>query len=420
MNIRMKLLVIVLPVLFWSLYSENTEAQADNSKPAEFIKFSGYVKNDFFVDTRQTYAAREGNFLIFPLPEVLDNNGDDINAKTNFNIMAIETRVSASITGPDAFGAKTSGVVEGDFFAQINANINLLRLRHAYLKMKWEKAELLFGQYWHPLFVVSCFPATVSFNTGTPLQPFSRAPQIRGSYYLGNFKLSAMLVSQRDYASVGPNGTDSKYMRDAGFPEVQFQWEYLKKGDIELSFGSGAGYKQLLPQIKTYNNYQATEKVSGMSVNGFIKFKNPKFTIKASAVYLENGSEFLSVSGYAVKDTIDPVKGTLSYAPIRTYCLWTDLHSNGKHFQAGLFSGYTENLGTKDMISGPIYLTGNANIKNLYRISPRFLFISNKTTFAAEIEYTSANYGIPDDHAIPVNTTSVANIRFLFSAIYQF
>ena len=39
------------------------------------IKFSGYVKNDFFWDSRQTVAAREGHFLLWPMAEFLDENG---------------------------------------------------------------------------------------------------------------------------------------------------------------------------------------------------------------------------------------------------------------------------------------------------------------------------------------------------------
>jgi hypothetical protein len=121
-----------------------------------------------------------------------------------------------------------------------------------------------------------------------------------------------------------------------------------------------------------------------------------------------------------VKDTIDLTKGIVNYEPLRTYCLWGDIQTNGDRFQVGLFSGYTKNLGTKDQINGPIYITSNANIQSLYRISPRFLFISSKTTFAVEVEYTSANYGKPDKYAVPVNTVRVGNTRILLSAIYKF
>ena len=99
------------------------------------VKISGFVKNDFFWDSRQTVAAREGHFLLWPQPEFIDENGEDINAKASFNFLAIQSRLTGTITGPDAFGAKTSGLIEGDFFAQANAHIDLFRLRHAFVKL---------------------------------------------------------------------------------------------------------------------------------------------------------------------------------------------------------------------------------------------------------------------------------------------
>ena len=126
----------------------------DEKKESQFgVKLSGYVKNDFFWDSRQTVAAREGHFLLWPKPELMDELGNDINAKTSFNFLAIQSRLSVAIKGPDAFGAKTSGLIEGDFFAQANAHIDLFRLRHAFVKLNWEHLEVLAGQYWNPLFV---------------------------------------------------------------------------------------------------------------------------------------------------------------------------------------------------------------------------------------------------------------------------
>ena len=90
------------------------------------IKLSGFVKNDFFWDTRQTVSAREGHFLLWPAAISKDDDGNDINDKANFNFLSIQTRVSLGISGTEAFGAKVSGKIEGDFFAQANDNINLL------------------------------------------------------------------------------------------------------------------------------------------------------------------------------------------------------------------------------------------------------------------------------------------------------
>jgi hypothetical protein len=57
--------ILILQNIFINLIS------AQESKPAitDYIKISGYVKNDFYYDTRQTIAAREGLFLLYPAEE---------------------------------------------------------------------------------------------------------------------------------------------------------------------------------------------------------------------------------------------------------------------------------------------------------------------------------------------------------------
>ncbi|MCK5838337.1 MAG: hypothetical protein KAG99_00750, partial [Bacteroidales bacterium] len=121
--------LVVLPLLLLSNLAIFAQEKSEFG-----INFSGFVKNDFFFDSRQTIAAREGHFLLWPSPEALDELGNDINAKTNFNFLAVQSRLKGTISGPDAFGAKTSGMIESDFFAQANDNTNLLRLRHAFIK----------------------------------------------------------------------------------------------------------------------------------------------------------------------------------------------------------------------------------------------------------------------------------------------
>jgi hypothetical protein len=103
------------------------------------ISFSGFVKTDIIYDSRQTVNLREGHFLLYPANRNLDLNGADINAKSSFNILSIQTRLTAKLKGPDAFSAKTSGVIESEFFGTSDADLNGLRLRHAFVKFDWEK-----------------------------------------------------------------------------------------------------------------------------------------------------------------------------------------------------------------------------------------------------------------------------------------
>ena len=219
-------LIIVLPIIS---FSQDIKKE-DKKEESKFkLKFSGFVKNDFFWDSRKTVDAREGHFLLWPKEAIEDPDGQDINDKANFNFLAIQTRLSLGFEGPDAFGAKVSAKIEGDFFAQANDNINLLRLRHAYIKMKWTNTELLFGQYWIPMFITSCFPGTISFNTGSPFQPFGRNPQIRITQKLGQVKFIAIASSQRDYSSRADAGISGEYLRNSALPELSAQIHFAQE-----------------------------------------------------------------------------------------------------------------------------------------------------------------------------------------------
>ncbi|MBC8319731.1 MAG: hypothetical protein H8E34_03300 [Bacteroidetes bacterium] len=414
---KRNLLIMICLFFVTSLFSQAPEI--NNIK----LNFSGFIKNDFFWDTRQTVSAREGHFLLFPSPVDKDPDGNDINAVPNFNFLSIQSRVTLTATGAKAFKANVTGKLEGAFFGQINSNINGFRLRLAYVNMDWGNTELRFGQDWIPMFITDCFPGTVSFNTGTPLQPFGRNPQIRLTQKFGKIKLIGVVSSQRDFANYGPNGSTGTYLRDAGLPEFSAQIHYKtadENAGTSLVTGIGAGYKTIVPQLKTGNGYKTDASVSGMNSIVFLKYVAKKITFKIEGIYGENITDQLSIGGFLISDSVDFLKGFVEYSPISTVSAWTDIHTNGKNFQVGLFAGYTQNLGAKNNMVGPVYGLGT-NIANLYRVSPRLIFNSGKARFALEFEYTVAEYGSSRDaKGVPIDLTKAANLRTLFAVYYFF
>jgi len=103
------LLVAFMGLTYFSFGQSDTE-------PKFGIKWNGFVKTDMMYDTRQTVNAREGHFNILPSAESLDDDGKDLNDQANFNILSIQSRLKGTISGPDFFGMKTSGVIEAAFF----------------------------------------------------------------------------------------------------------------------------------------------------------------------------------------------------------------------------------------------------------------------------------------------------------------
>jgi len=401
------------------------------------IKFSGFVKTDVMYDSRQTETFREGHYLLYPKGESLDAEGKDINATPNFNMLSVQTRLIGNITGPDVLKAKASGFIEGEFFGTSDNDVNGFRLRHAYAKLKWEKSELMVGQFWHAMFITSCFPDVVSFNTGAPFQPFTRNPQIRYIQSLGPVNVIATLHSQRDFVDSGPDPaapaktlSSSMFLRNAVVPDANLKLEYNVKDEAakkEFLVGVGGNYKMLKPRMLSDSLYNTDETVSGLSEMFYCKLQFPQVTFKLEGVYGQMLQSMTMLGGYAVKSITDSAKALVDYSPLNTLSVWTEVLTNCKNFQYGIFGGYSKNLGASDEITGPFYARG-ANIEYLYRVAPRVVYNTGKMRFACEFEYTNAAYMTKDENGNPnmdkkgkvTDSKDIANMRVLLGVYYFF
>ncbi len=392
---------------------------AQNS-PAVGVKLSGYVRTDVIYDTRQSSAAnglREGHFYLFPDNVSYDADSVDINAHPSFHILSIQTRLRADITGPDAFGAKTSGAIEAEFFGTSEADVNGFRLRHAITKLDWEKATLLIGQTWHPIFPTECFPGTISFNTGAPFTPFSRNPQIKFTYRPGKISVSLTAYSERDFTGTGPDGSSNKYVKNSGLPGLNAQVKIPVTANGFLIVGADS--KIIRPELKTSANYENPNTLTSISRFATFHLKTKPVSLTMMASHIENATDLVMLGGYGVAEILDPVTGVRTFSNLQTTSGWLDIYTNGKQFQAGLFAGFSKNFGSKKELTGPIF--GRAtNIDYLARISPRLMFTREKLTIAAECETTIAGYGTTDSFGKVSNVNPVTNFRVLLAAIYKF
>jgi hypothetical protein len=395
-------------------------SQAPAPLPPFGIKLSGYVKTDVIYDTRQSGPAnglRDGHFYLFPDNVLYDADSLDLNDSPAFQILSIQSRLRGDITGPDAFGAKASGVIEAEFFGTSEADLNGFRLRHAFTKLDWTNTSLLIGQTWHPIFPTECFPGTISFNTGAPFTPFARNPQIKFTRRIGSVRAILTTYSQRDFTGTGLDGSSTKYLKNSGMPGINLQLR-IPVAKIGLLF-AGIDFKTIRPELKTTANYHTDENLQSLS--GFVTFniKAKTLTFTAMGAYVQNATDLLMIGGYAVSEILDPAKALKTYTNINTFSSWFDITTNGKTLQAGLFGGFSKNLGANGPIIGPAFGRGTT-IDYLTRISPRLQFISGKTTFAGELEITTAAYGTAQPDGTVINSKPVTNIRLLVAAYYRF
>ena len=383
------------------------------------ITFGGFVKNDVFYETRQTVNAREGHFSLYPLNVKNDVVGNDINATPTFNMLAIQTRLTGKITGPDAFGAKTSGTIEGEFFGTGNDNVSGFRIRHAFVKLTWDKAELLSGQFWHPMFVAQSFPEVLNFNTGVPFTPFSRNPQMRFTYKIGSLNLIATAYTLRDFPTTGPSNP-ATIQRNPGMPNANFTFT-ITPPDSKNIFGVGIDYKTVRPEIETALGYKTNTTISGISATAFAKGVFGDLTCKLQGYYAQNAFDIMGIGGYAVLlNSVDATTGRREYTNLNTGSAWLEVYYTKGSFVGGVFNGYTMNLGSNDRMDLDAMFARGGNIEYIYRVAPRVAFTQGKTTIGFELEYTTVAYGTSDNMCKFTNSKEVSNIRGMMSFIYKF
>jgi hypothetical protein len=416
--------LLLILIIHTTTFAQVAPAKPADNAPNWGIKLYGFVRNDIMYDTRQLISAREGELSLYPKDKSLDANGKDINAAPTFHMLAVTSRLGGTILGPDAFGAKTSGILEAEFFGNFDGGINEFRLRHAWAKLDWPKTQLAFGQYWHPLFVPECFPGVIDFNTGMPFQPFNRSPQVRLTQKLdkaNKMSLILAIISQRDFASVAPSGyaaTDPA--RNSAFPNVHAQLQYK---DAAIVAGVGVDFKSLRPRLNSGTpNVVSKEKVNSTSLIGYLKVTTKPVVFKIEGVLGQNLTDHLMVGGYLGYVASAGAKET--YAPTKTNSVWLDIAGTNKKTIPGLFIGYTSNDGAKagaNAAYGRNIGFNGRGIKNIFRVSPRMEFVSGKFKFGTEIEYTAAQYGaLGTDSKVTGNTDKINNTRLLLTTTFSF
>ena len=413
---RILLLFIFLPGLLLA------KEKGDSLK----IDFSGFVRGDYWYETRQNYGACEELFTLYPKPKSLDVQGNDVNAESVSNMTAIATRLRTNVSGPQLLGAQSSAYVEADFTS--NLGTDGFRFRHAFLELNWDRAGVLFGRYWHPMFVTEAFPTVIALNTGAPFQVFNRSAQLRYSQNFKDFRLISALVYQGDYASFGPSGdnktSSADYFKNASYPELNLRLEYFFNGNV---IGIGGSYKKIKPRLETKGvagtTYETNETVTGSLIMSYLKVSHGKMTYKYRVMMGQNASEHLLFGGYAVSD-YNPVTGKEAYSPYKHLFMWGNI-IYGHQLRIGLFGGFAKNFGTIDDIStrltNRIFARGE-NIDYSYRIAPHVQYSIKNLNLSSELEYTTAAYGEInyDENGIVENSEEVSNLRLLLTATYNF
>ena len=384
------------------------------------LKVYGFVSNDFFYNSRQNVEMVDGVIQLFPKPIELNTAGVDKNAVAQAEMISVDTRLGIDLTGAPILGAKSSGKIEADF-AGFGTSYYVFRIRQAFIKLNWEKTELLVGQTWHPLFG-SVVPTTFSANAGGPFQPFNRSPQVRVKQTLtSTLSATAAALYEMQYASQGPAGPSNTYMKNAIAPDLFVGLENKTK---HWTLGVGADLKTIKPEPLN----DAT--ISSLSASAYAQYVNGKLQLKGKTTYGGNLSDQLMLGGYGVSKYASDSATVLSYTNLKSMNTWVNL-VYGTKLQVGLLLGAANNLGSSDNFDlrkgkkmtaygYSFYDASQQVLDHLYRIAPQVSYNLSNFKFGLEYDYTTASYGAIQRDGSAKNTYSVSNNRILASVMYIF
>ena len=385
------------------------------------VSLYGFVRTDYIWDSRKSLSVREDQLNLYPLDVLKDVNGKDVNAVSQSNFLSVTSRLGVKVKGPNVWGAKMTGTLEGDFYGNVEgSSIGLFRVRQAYVNMDWSKTSLTMGQTWYPTFIPEVFPGVANFNTGIMFNPFGWATQVKlKQNFTKEFSGTVTAYKEREFVALGTTGTQNAASINSALPSLNALFQFKDKSVL---LGLGAEYKSMQPLTVSATNIATTQKVNSSSIFGFAKYSNDKFSVKAYGISGGNLNNLVMLGGF----TGTTANGIQSYDPTKTTSFWVDIASNGKAIAPGLFFGTTKNNGASKAAgsSAEIYgrgVTGSRAVDNVWRASARVDFKKNKFRVSPELEYTVATWGDADLYGkAGANKTDVNNFRAMVSCVYSF
>ena len=382
------------------------------------VKLGGFLRAEYYVDSREIVGACDGLFGFFPVDNAYDNNGDDLNRVVRQNFSTQATRFTATLDGPKIGSAASKAYVEFDFSGGNAVNV---RLRQAWAKFIWQRSELLLGKAWSP-FADTPFPYVAGLHVGIPFRQFNRGDQIRFTYKpTEHLSVVAAGLYQTEHKSVLESSSNAD-IRQNPIPEFHLQLRYASPS---FSAGLLGEFKSIRPATKVTNAdgeaYKADETLNSYAFAYYAQYVAGRFGFRTGGLYGENLSEYFQQGGYAVK-SIDAETGRRTYSASKVTSYWVNF-SYGKRWAPSIFAGYSKNLGfNDDILAGGDFFGRWQNVDHIYRVSPSLKFTHKQWTIQGEIDYDVVAYGKVDyaDHGKVKDTHNVSGVRGLLATTFFF
>jgi len=390
----------------------------------------------------------------------------------NIEFFSGGSRLNFLIKGHDAWGAKTSAFVEGDFTGAFSGRARgTFGLRHAFLSLEWPLTKVILGQTFAKWGYLPSYANTII--AGRDLSPFvkgHRQPMVRVEQRIGfDWILSFAFLSPTN--TLGSNrystptgAVDGFTQSQMPFYEATLTWFPEKGGNIgpwKMLFGLDAFYGQEKKAITRYTGSESaptsitfsSRRVDswGVAVKGFIPVIPDHRGNKAGALSLsgvifagQNPSWLQSgafrAGSYARPEGTDTAAAQPSDEPLPSfaapvfYGAWGQVtyFFTDKLFINGWY-GYLRNDTSRAYDSALNPSSGSFAHANVVRNTAQYIVslcydVNQAIRFAAEYSYFATRYAnyrtIPDPSGtgtvIPVLSKDASSQAFRVAAWYFF
>jgi hypothetical protein len=318
-EVRMKKFIVIALALFLAVpaitYAGSVTSRYDVTIGG-YIKFDvGYMSQGVGVDYRAAGRASRS---------VNAQNLQDEFPATQW--AGGESRLSFAIKGPDAWGAKTSAFLEGDFrgVAGTAMNYGFFTLRHAFMDFKSANTTILLGHTWQPWGLMPSFNM-LAFSENHFMKGATRVPQFRVTQQLNKEFSAQFAIAATNQEFFGTSAAN--YIDDTNralMPDTSLDLKYAtdkcgKIGPWMLTFGLGGMYGREKVTYQTVaNNWDSNDMTRwGVSFYGYIPIIPEKKGNKAGALgFTWNGftGQGLGPMLPAYPDTTNPGGNNMPYA----------------------------------------------------------------------------------------------------------
>lgn len=380
------------------------------------FKFGGRIDVNLFYDSYQSIESRGGLMYKFPDKPAYNKDGDDVNFRPWLRFGIASSRVNFAATATNVLGATVRGFIEVDFMGTADNVLSTIRLRHAYVDMKWKNRALLVGQTSHLTMVDQVAANTVTFGGGYSINPLNRPVQVQFTQNLGrysNLTLAAAIFG-------GVTGDRQSY---ALMPDIQLR--YTGGNADTFTYGLVVGMRSEKPRTLTADSTLTSEKILSFNAAIFARYTfGGGYAAKIFGLWGGDLSPLSILGGYAPLYE-DRNKVDYGYAPLRAFSAFLDVESPlyCKSWQWGIFGGWQQNLGSAQMIDLSQATIANKGINYYWRVAPRVYYNYKKhLTFGLEYMLSGAQWAKEmDNYYMPIsNYETTYNSRVTFLARFKF